>query len=67
MFDSITSLLSPRVELSSLSRFGANDAELAVDDTEVQGTIIARRSNPAVGDRHYVALSIYAARLRCAA
>ena len=26
-----------------------NDAELAVDDTEVEGTIIARRISPATG------------------
>ena len=35
--------------LSSLNRCGTNDAELAVDDTEVDGTIIARRISPATG------------------
>ena len=36
-------------ELPSLNEFGVNDAEIAVDDTEVEGTIIARRSNPTTG------------------
>ena len=48
-FTSTPSLPSPRGELFSLNAFGANDAELAVDDTEVKGTIIARRSSPATG------------------
>ena len=46
-FASTSSLPSPCGELSSLSGFGANDAELAVDDTEAEGTIIARRINQA--------------------
>ena len=29
--------------------FGANNAELAVDDTEIEFTIIARRISPATG------------------
>ncbi len=37
-FGSTSSLLSPRGELFSLIGFGTNDAELAVDDTEFEGT-----------------------------
>ena len=43
------SLHSPRGEILSLNGFYTNDAELAADDTEVEGTIIARRISPVAG------------------